>query len=70
MGDADELRELIDLIVERCREDGQLVTIHKHYPPAHAFFERGFFFAGGICALIFVALVCAKAIHWIGSLFA
>ena len=65
---AAEVTKLVDLIVERCREDGMLVTINKHYPPAHAWFERGFYFTAGVGFAIFCGTMIGGLVNFIWGL--
>ena len=43
----ERLRLVVDQIVERCKREGPLVTIHKHYRPISEAMSYGFFLGAG-----------------------
>ena len=58
----DRLAEIVNQIVARAKENGSVVTVHKHYTPATTYAARGFFFAAGVST--YAAFCLAGAYLW------
>lgn len=61
----EEAVQLIELIVERCREDGQLVTVHQHWPFGAKAVELGFSLMLGAISAIGLLMGLRLLVEWL-----
>lgn len=64
---ASEVAFLVERIVERCREDGQLVTVNYHYPKGWTAINYGWQLGIGLSSGVGFTLLLGAGIQWLLS---